>query len=202
MRKTATPASPTTTPEGAYGGQTVTTPGGITFAYGGSYGLAVTEDQVLTKAYIPPCDPGFDYCLYRTGEAYANTNFESAGLRIEERKDLTTESACLSTPPAGYADFTPTIQTHSDYSTSVFSPLGDAGAGHYAQGALYRLYFGTTCYEFETRIGQTQFANYPPGAIQEFTKDDLAAVSAELAGMLDSVTIAATGERVAFPETP
>src|SRR5258708_11997428 len=51
------------------------------------------------------------------------------------------------------------------YTTSVFSPIGDAAAGHYASGALYRLYLqdSSTCYEFETRLGQTQFANYPAG---------------------------------------
>ena len=165
------------------------------------FGLATDASQVLARAYIPPCDPNFNYCLYYIGSAYAGTNFESAGLRIKNRADLATEKSCLTTPPAGYAASVKPVASTSTaaYASSVFTGVGGAGAGHYATGALYRLFVPSpaTCYEFETRIGETQFANYPPGAIKEFTAEDRAAVSAELQRMIENITLG--GSRNLFP---
>lgn len=169
--------------------------GTITFAVPSkTFGLAVNTDQILVHSYIPPCSEGFNYCLYYKGSDYTGTNFESAGLRIKKRTDLLGEPACLETPPEG---FDPKIMPnffHSDaeYSSSVFSNVGDAAAGHYAVGSLYRLYVvGKTasCYEFETRVGQTQFSNYPAGAIKEFTDSDLKKVQANLKAILDAVAL-------------
>ena len=172
--------------------------GTIKFTYGSDYGLATTPAQVLVTSYIPSCDPGFNYCLYYDGSAYKGTNFDSAGLRVQKRADLKTQSACLSTMPSGFAGIVPVTANGPDYATSVFSPLGDAGAGHYASGAEYRLWYVNSCYEFETRIGQTQFANYPAGSIQQFTDADNANVQAGLMSMLDSITLS-NNEQVSFP---
>jgi hypothetical protein len=165
------------------------------------FGLATDASQVLARAYIPPCDPNFNYCLYYIGNTYAGTNFESAGLRIKKRTDLTSEKTCLTTPPAGYAASVKPVASTSTamYASSVFTGVGGAGAGHYANGALYRLFVPSSgaCYEFETRIGETQFANYPPGAIKEFTTEDRAAVSAELEQMIEHITLG--GSRALFP---
>ncbi|HEX8947056.1 MAG TPA: hypothetical protein VF829_02480 [Candidatus Paceibacterota bacterium] len=180
-------------------GQTVSTPS-ITFSVPTDFGLATTPEQVLVKAYIPPCDTPFDYCLYYNGTAYKGTNFESAGLRIHRRTDLTSKSACLTSQPTGYTGLTASTTAHETYSVSVFQPLGNAGAGHYASGALYRLFFDSTCYEFETRIGETQFANYPAGTIKQFTDADRAAVLASLRAILDDITITSTHTKVVFPE--
>jgi len=159
----------------------------------GQYGLTTDASQILVKSYIPSCSDPFDYCLYYTGGKYDGTNFESAGLRIAKRADMSTERLCLNTPPSGFsADKKPTASTSTDrYSSSKFSPVGDAGAGHYASGSLFRLYYRQThsCYEFETRIGQSQFMNYPAGSIKEFTKADQEALSAELRQMLAKVTL-------------
>ena len=163
------------------------------------YTLATKLAQVTVKAYIPPCDPVFNYCLFYTGTAYAGTNFESAGLRIQTRADLTTQKTCLNALPTSYTNMTPVIASSSGYVTSVFSPLGDAGAGHYATGAEYRLWTNNSCYEFETRIGQTQFANYPAGSIQEFTTADQADVTAGLNAMINNITLV-NGMTVSFPQ--
>lgn len=183
--------------------QTLTTPSGITFGWQPDlYGLAVTPEQILTRSYIPPCDsgtPGFDYCLYRVGNQYEGTNFESAGLRIKQRTDLKTKNACLTTLPEGFTKMMPKAEVTDDYTTSVFSPVGSAGAGHYASGSLYRLSYGSTCYEFETRIGETQYANYPEGSIKKFTDADRANVQKELLQLLGSITIASSSEKVTFP---
>lgn len=181
---------------------TTTTQGGVTFGHPDDYGVAVRPEQVLVNSYIPPCDsgtPGFDYCIYRTADTYADTNFETAGVRIKERGDLTEKRACLYTPPEGYTDVQPRLGTGKGYSTSLFLSLGDAALGHYSNGELYRLHFGSTCYEFQTRVGESQLANYPKGGIKEFTEENRRMVREELAQIMGSITIASTSERVAFP---
>ena len=147
---------------------------------------------------IPPCDPDFGACLYLAADTYAGTNFESAGLRISARPDLTTVEACLSEPPLGYAGLTPVATEGERYSVATFAGIGDAGAGHFAEGSLYRLAADGMCVEFETRIGQTQLGNYEPGAIRPFTDEDKAAVLALFADILASVTLA-DGTAVLFP---
>ncbi|MES2088336.1 MAG: hypothetical protein V4467_05110 [Patescibacteria group bacterium] len=158
------------------------------------FGLATNPDQVLVKAYIPPCDQDFNYCLYYKGEEYTGTNFESAGLKIKNRTDLLGEPKCLETAPEGFDQKKTADLFHSDaeYSSSVFKNVGDAGAGHYASGSLYRLYVVGTpahCYEFETRVGQTQFLNFPAGTIKEFTAANLQKVQADLEQILDAVAL-------------
>jgi hypothetical protein len=181
-----------------------TSDGTITFSHLPTFGLAVTPQQVLKSGYIPPCADGFTYCLYYDGDAYQGTNFESAGLSITKRPDIADERVCLDTPPTGYgAGVTPISTNTADvYSTSTFSPIGDAGAGHYASGSMYRLWVRSSsqCYEFQTRIGETQFANYPAGSIKEFTDSDKQAVAQQLFEQLQTVTITVGGTpTIVFP---
>lgn len=208
---TITPANSTSTSSGTVPTLVLSTPTGttasgmesisdgtITIVYpGADFGLATSQTQVTVRSYIPPCDPDFNYCLYYVGTAYQGTNFDSAGIRVEQRPDLTTQAACLTTPPTGFSNFTPTSTTVGDYSVSEFTPLGDAGAGHYSTGTLYRLEYNGACYEFETRIGQSQFANYPSGTIQQFTAADQANLQVEIVGILNGVTLP-SGETVNF----
>lgn len=159
----------------------------------GDFGLATNSQQILPKTYIPACDATFKYCVYYTGTAYKGTNFESAGIRVGTRADLTTEDKCLSTPPEGFSTTVhPTNRkSGSDYAASVFSNVGDAAAGHVAASSIYRLYVPSvsTCYEFETRVGQTQFANYPAGSIKEFTATNQVTLMAEMKSMLESISL-------------
>ena len=192
-----TSPSPTVTASDQYG-QT-TSDGVITFGHTTDYALATNAQQVTVTSYIPPCEQGFTYCLYYNGDAYKNTNFESAGLRIQKRTDLKTQASCMNTMPTGYTRLTQGNASGTGYTTSVFSPFGDAGAGHYSSGAEYRLWTSNTCYEFETRLGQTQFANYPAGTITEFSATDQANVNAQLRAMIDHITIN-NGESVSFPQ--
>ena len=178
---------------------TVATPE-ISFGYPKEFGLAVTQEQILVTAYIPPCSEGFDYCLYYNAHAYDGTNFESAGVRVKRRADLNGVTTCLTKSPEGYDTLTPTLTVLGPPSVSRFSPLGDAGAGHYAEGILYRLWDDSTCFEFETRIGASQYANYAEGSIEEFTDGDRDAVEHLMRQILNSVTLTKTGEKVAFPE--
>jgi hypothetical protein len=174
--------------------------GTVGVAYPPIFGLAVAGEKILVTSYIPPCSEGYAYCLYLDTGEYQGTNFESAGLAITLRKDLTSESACLTTPPDGFVGLTPVHGAPSTPATGVFSPLGDAGAGHYANGADYRLFARGACYELETRIGETQFANFPTGAVRKFTDADRIKVRQELRSVIDSVTV--DGKPVTFPEAP
>ncbi len=173
---------------------------GITFSYPDDFGLAVTRGQVLVMSYIPTCEDDFDYCLYYDGTEYEGTNFDSAGVRIKKRTDITYENACLNMPPVGYTSLVPRMDKKPSYATSVFSPVGDAGLGHYAKGSVYRLFMATTtCLEFETRIGESQFANYEPGTIEEFTEAKRSHIENKLKTILGGITIVRTGEKVVFP---
>ncbi len=197
-----TAPSPTVSASPTPATQTVSTPE-VTFTYDNSFGLAVKPDQILVSGYIPPCDTDvMDYCLYFKDDTYKGTNFESAGLRIKRRADITTERPCMQTPPAGYDATVKPLGTHTDmdYSTSIFNSSG-AAAGHFASGSLYRLYIraSSTCYEFETRIGETNFSNYPAGSIKEFTNEDRAALQQKIKGVLDNVTITATDTHLVWP---
>jgi len=153
------------------------------------FGLAVNDTQVLTHSYIPPCDSSFDYCLYYVGTRYVGTNFESAGLRISKRPDLASTEACIYTTPNGSEKPSPVVATSSEYVAATYSPIGDAGAGHYANGAIYRVWYDGACRELETRIGETQFANYPAGSIGLFTDTDRSDLQSSLNRMINSVTL-------------
>lgn len=173
--------------------------GVIIFGIPADFGVAVTKEQALVRSYIPPCDENFDYCVYYSSSTYAGTNFESAGIRVSKRPDLGTEQVCLSAFPDGYSQVpAPNILKKPSYATSAFAPVGDAATGHYASGTLYRLFAGGACYEFETRIGQSRFENYPAGAIREFTAEDRQELDSKLSQIIENVKLA-SGEKVEFP---
>ena len=156
------------------------------------FGLATNATQILVHPYIPPCDQGFNYCIYYTGTQYQGTNFESAGIRIQKRTGLTTAQSCLTTSPTGFSGMKPDATSSADtYSVSIFNNVGTAAAGHTASDRLYRIFYPTTkaCYEIDTRIGQSQFANYSSGSIKEFTATDAATVQNRLGQILQSLQI-------------
>jgi hypothetical protein len=182
-------------------GETISN-GVFTFARPEDLALAVSKEQVATSSYIPPCDDGFDYCLYYNGTAYENTNLDSAGLTIMKRADLHTQSACLDTQPEGYSDLTESTSSSASAPMSLFAPVGDAGAGHYATGEEYRLYASSTCYQFTTRVAESQFANYPAGTITEFTKSERESLLDTLRGIIGDIRLDATGAKLQLPPRP
>jgi len=200
---TVTPSSTTSS-----SGATTTAPifdqslsdGTITISYpSADFGLATNQTQILTHTNVPPCGTPFNYCLYYTGSAYRGTNFESAGIRIARRAALNTQTKCLTTQPAGYTGLIPKTASSTDYATSIFAPLGNSAAGHLVAGALYRLDYANTCYEFEVRLAETDFGNYPSGSIQQFTTDQETALAFELQQILGTLTLP-SGEVVTFPQ--
>lgn len=175
--------------------------GKITVSFSSSdWGLATTKDQILVRSYIPPCDENFSYCLYYKSDKFKGTNFESAGIRIIQRADLSNERLCLSTPPQGFDSSVSNDGTVSkdDYTTSVFKNVGQGAAGHVSEGSLYRLFLrgSSSCYEFETRIGKSQYGNYPEGSIKEFTSDDRNILASEISEILRNIS---SGGKISFP---
>lgn len=175
--------------------------GELMFARPADFGLAVHWDQLLVKSMIPPCDDGFDYCIYYYGDHFAGTNFRSAGVRIQRREDLDTESSCLFTPPRGYINFQPTAVRQGDgFAVSTFAPLFDGAVGHYADGELFRLSLdGGVCFEVETRIGASQFAHYPECSIREFTQEEREALEARLYDIVRAIRLVDSPSVVLFP---
>lgn len=170
----------------------------LSFDIPDDFGLALNKDQILVNGYIPACDDVFDYCIYYNDIKYKDTNFNSAGLRIQNRLDLKTINTCLNTSPNNYTGLkSKIVASTTDYIVSSFAGIGDAGAGHYASGELYRLAYDGTCHEFETRVGLTQFANYPAGSIKEFTLADQNELKAKMLDIIKNIVLS-SGEKLAF----
>lgn len=204
---TSTTATSTTT------GIATTTPtldqtlsdGTVSLSYPSSdFGLATPQQPITKNSYIPPCDPGFDDCLYYIGTTYAGTNFDSAGIGITKRTSFATQTQCLNNEPTGYNGLTPTITTYSSYSISEFGsqahPISNAGAGHFASDIVYRVATTAGCYEFDTRVSQSDYGNYPSGSIQQFTTAEQAALQSEILQILDTLTLPSSTS-VAFPQS-
>ncbi len=178
--------------------------GAVTLEYpSADFGLATKKDQILVNSYIPPCDEAFNYCFYYNGKQYEGTNFESAGLRWQKRDDLKTQDTCINTPPKGFeaeGGLKPDARAvENTYVMGKFSNVSQGAAGHFAVGSMYRLFVkgSSSCYEFEMRVGQTQFANYPAGTKKEFTSQDLAVVASKVLRILYSAKLS-TGETNLF----
>ena len=163
--------------------------GAVLVSYPDGFGLAVTPEQVQVASQIPPCDQGFDYCLYLDTDEFAGTNFSAAGVRIDERDDLTTEADCMLAQPGGFVGLVPVIAGASDFATTMYQDVGEGAAGHVSTGSLGRLYYGSACYEFETRVAHAQFGNFPRGAVEEFDASDVESTEDRLMSVLDEVTL-------------
>lgn len=178
--------------------QHIVSGGVLLFERPADFGLAVHSHQLPRKTVIPACDESFDYCLYYLGEDFTNTNFQSAGIRIEQRKDLKDQRSCLVTPPRGYLDFQPTIRHDDGFAISLFEPIQNAATGSYSLGKVFRLALGSNCFEFETRIGASQFAFHEEGTIQEFGMDEWNTLESRLNEVLVAIRLVDRPDAVLF----
>lgn len=174
--------------------------GTITFSTPEDFGLAVTEEQILVDAAVPPCSTPFAYCVYYLGAAYEGTNFESAGVTIRKEESLDTETACLTTPPAGYSELAPAAtSTGSGYAMSLFAPLQDAATGQYTSAEEYSLFTDSVCYTFTARIGESQIENMPE-ATEEFTDAERERMFETLRTFIRAIVVNETGASLDIPE--
>lgn len=143
-------------------------PGGTySFERPKDFALAVKNEQILEKSYIPPCKSGFEYCLYYTGNNYKNTNFESAGVGFYVLKNIG-KTDCFAADKYNGRKENLHNETIQGIPFTVFTS-GDAAMGHYANDVVFRTFQHGKCYQFVARIGTSQFKNYPPGSIKKFT---------------------------------
>ncbi len=194
--------------------------GVVTLAYPAALALATSGQPLQVAATIPPCDAGFDYCFHLSEGSFAGTNFRAAGMSVTLRKDLTAQLSCLLAQPSGFQDLQPGLavpalegptqdksgSTGTDSatearvaatigpSTSRFGGLGEGAAGTYYNGEERRLFIDGACYEFTTRVVESQFGNYPEGAVVEFTAEQRAAVLSQFDEVLASATVTVGGE--------
>lgn len=175
--------------------------GTLTFKTPNDFGLAISDEQILIDAAIPPCGSDFLYCLYYIDKVYSETNFESAGVGIMKRDDLNTEQQCLSTSPEGYSETIPVgTLTEESYSISVFAPLGNAGAGHYTNSEIYRLFTNDFCYQFELRVGESQLSNYPEESVTEFTNSNRISIMDKLRNIVSEIVLTQNDSSIRLPD--
>lgn len=180
--------APSQVPEDAE--TTMTLVGGeVTISYPADYGLAVNPDQLLVESSVPFCDEGFAYCIYLRSDAFAGTNFDGAALSIVLRDDLDYQADCLLSQPAGFSELEPVIDGGAGHATATYHQVGQGAAGHVTSGALYRLYYADTCYEFESRVARAQYDNFEPGSVERFDDADLQGVRAQLRSIVASVSL-------------
>jgi hypothetical protein len=186
--------------------------GVVTLTYPTGLALATSGQPVRVASTIPPCDAGFDYCFYLPEDAFAGTNFRAAGMGVTLRKDLTARLSCLLAQPDGYQALQPGLvvpglesareaeggsverestvdATSTGPATSRFGGLGEGAAGTYYNGEERRLFVDGACYAFTTRVVESQFGNYPAGAVVEFTTEQREATLALLDDVLASTTV-------------
>jgi hypothetical protein len=61
-----------------------------------------------------------------------------------------------------------------------------AALGHYMFSDVYRAFHRSKCYELRINITSTEFSNFEPGAVKEFTRRDEQRVRNELTTILNS----------------
>ncbi len=171
--------------------------------------LAVRSDQLLAAGTPPPCDAGFDYCLYLR-DAPPAPHVRSAGLTVNAREDLRAQTSCLLAQPRGWRDLQPGVLLGPDVlggepgtvptdrlGSSRFGDVGQGAAGSYTLGEVLRLFDGERCWEFETRLGLARPQEPPSGAAASAEEAEVELL-ALLASALQSVTL--DSRPVSWPE--
>src|SRR5690606_27443085 len=95
----------------------------------------------------------------------------------------------LLTQPDGYLDLAPVVAGATGFATVLYRGVDQGAAGHYSAGSVGRLYFGSVCYQFETRVAKAQFANYPIGTVDEFDDADEERTAERLMEIMAQVTL-------------
>lgn len=174
--------------------QTTLTLGGgaVTLVVPGDLALAASGDPLLGTASVPPCDPGFEYCLYQPPGSFGGTNFHSAGMAMRVRPELNAGPACLLVAPAGHPAVRPAMIVEPDgpeaADTARYVGLSGEEEGRYVTSEVRRLHVGGTCYEFVLRVVETQFDD-GGGMVEAFTAADRAAVLERYGGLLENLSV-------------
>lgn len=163
-------------------------------------------DKVKLLSYIPVCDNNFPRdsdssllaCVVYPKQKYRGTNFEAAAFQASALANATTATECL-TPPQTTESSAPGARTYSAFRIASTNPARvihgvrflhgvavGTGLGHSIASDLYRAFHNGKCYELTINITQSEFANFPEGAVREFTAKDSQDVFRSLQDVLDS----------------
>ena len=130
--------------------------------------LWTPEDSCMS--YIPVCEDAAVACVaYPAGE-YNGSNFQAAALSVSEIADAKTENDCLKED--GSID-TKTIRTEIVNGVKFKSIRGgEGGLGNSLDKYIYMNVHHGKCYHLQVGIASSNYANYDPGSIKEFTALD------------------------------
>ena len=170
--------------------QTFVSPEGVfRFLYPRSYIQNTKENtDELGVSYFPMCSEGAA-CVISRRKYYAGTNFQAASFQEREIHDAMTQVACLKGPP----EDVPTYQLPKNDQKRIIGGVAfthgrsaEAGLGNGITSDFYRVFHRHKCYELSLSIAESSFANFDPGTVKEFTREDEKKVRSEIMAILDS----------------
>jgi hypothetical protein len=170
--------------------QTFVSPDGVfRFLYPRAFILNTKENaNEVGVSYIPVCNDGA-VCVVSRRSTSEGTNFQAASFQEREIQDATTEVACLKGPP----EDVPTYRLPKDDQKRVIGGVVfthgrtvEGGLGSHTSSDFYRVFHKRKCYELSVSIASSSFANFDPGTIKEFTREDEKRVQSDLMAILDS----------------
>jgi hypothetical protein len=159
------------------------------FTYPSSYSL-YTGNEADHLNYMPVCQSAVACVLYPK-EKFAETNFEAASFQEREIDNATTEKTCLTSPMR--AENVPEFDIPANDPRRVINGVSflhgrsfEGGLGHSMGTDLYRAFHKGRCYELSINVATVSIGSFDPGAMKEFTREDLQGVRNELTTILDS----------------
>lgn len=164
--------------------------GPLTVGYPEYFGLAAGGSSLLPDWQVPPCDLGFDYCLFYV--EVNNSERRGGGIRISKRTNLDSEELCLNTSPLGHEKYKVKRLHRAAYSTSLWTHEQDAATTSFASAGqepvsvdrVYRIFTGGGCYELERRTLGASDQKVPTSVLN---------------AVIESIVLTDTQEAVAFP---
>jgi|HubBroStandDraft_6_1064221.scaffolds.fasta_scaffold00009_136 hypothetical protein len=112
-------------------------------------------------------------------------HFVAASFYVSEIQSAKTQKECLNGSPDWFViDSTAGTTTINHVSFKTFE-IGDNWAGSGQSGPAYRTFHGGKCYELGVQTVLSR-AEYDPGTVEEFTKQDLSEVEGRLRQALTS----------------
>jgi hypothetical protein len=175
--------------------QTFTSPAGTyRFDYPETYRLYTGSEgyEAASKlSYLPVCQSGIATCVIFPPSKYKGTNFDGASFQVRQIEDAITAQECLTPRVIGPSEKDYSIAAKDsrkdiDGTRFVHGIKDGVGLGHSATTDLYRTFHEHRCYELSITLTTTEYANFDPATIKEFTKVDEQRVYKALAAILNS----------------
>jgi hypothetical protein len=176
-------------PTGARRRVFVSPDGVFRFLYTSDFLLNTEENKdEVEHSYFPVCGEG-TVCVTSRRDYFEGTDFQAAAFQVQEITNATNRVVCLKGPPQDIPQFDlPASDRTKIIGGITFTHWqgGQVGLGNRLSTDYYRVFHGQKCYELSLNIAESSFANFEPGAIKEFTRDDESQVKRDLTVSLNS----------------